>query len=331
VYTDTMPNRLLVLLVCSMPLGAALAQDAAALSRAQRDADNPLRMIIEAGRIKPRARPAEADKTAAREPERVQVRARLAAADAGPAPADAGPAAAAVKLPSADSAAGVPGPTVGSAAAPTSATASGTAATASPTAASPLPATSAPEPTPAPTVAPRPTVAPTLAPVLAAPPPPVPSTDPAAAPEPTAAPGPTASSGPATAPVPTDPSGPKTAPEPTTAAEPRREPESLVREVVVAAPAAPRSVVAETPTPLQLTNLVEPSVPRRLVGKVRGDVEVVVSFTVRPDGSVGSPSVQQSSNAAMNQAVLDAVAQWRYAPVDQPRQHAVQLLMRTGD
>ena len=97
----------------------------------------------------------------------------------------------------------------------------------------------------------------------------------------------------------------------------------------VAAP--PRPVVVEPPAPLQLTNLVEPSVPRRLIDKVRGDVEVVVSFTVLPDGSVGSAAVQQSNQPLMNQTVLDAVAQWRYAPIAQARQHAVQLLMRAGE
>jgi TonB family protein len=232
-----MPIRSIVLLVCSMPFGAALAQDAAALSRAQRDADNPLRMIIEASKIKPRARASEADKAAVREPEKVQVRARVAPADTAPLPTPAKPAAA--------------------------------------EAPSQVNAAPAPE-SPAATVA--------------------------------------------------TPPEPVSAPEP-----PRAVPESQVREVVVPAPAETRPAAAEPLAPLQLTNLVEPSVPRRLIGKVRGDVEVVVSFTVLPDGSVGSPAVQQSNHPLMNQTVLDAVAQWRYAPIAQARQHAVQLLMRAGD
>jgi len=231
-----MPTRLIVLLVCSMPFGATLAQDAAVQSRAQRDADNPLRLIIEASKIKPRTRTAEADRPVVREPEKVQVRARVAPVDAAPLPP-------AVAKPAVEAT-----PAVEAAAA-----ASPVATVASP-----------PEPMPAPET-------------------------------------------------------------------PRSEPESQVREVVVPAPAEPRPAVVEPPAPLQLTNLVEPSVPRRLIGKVRGDVEVVVAFTVLPDGSVGSPAVQQSSNPAMNQTVLDAVAQWRYAPIAAARQHAVQLLLRTGE
>lgn len=72
-----MSNRLIVLLVFSTQLGTAAAQGAAApASRAQRDADNPLRLIIEACKIKPRR--AEPEK-AARVAERVQARARVAA------------------------------------------------------------------------------------------------------------------------------------------------------------------------------------------------------------------------------------------------------------
>jgi TonB family protein len=227
-----MSNRLIVLLVFSIQLGTAAAQEAAAPSRAQRDADNPLRLIIEASKIKPR-RATEPEKPA-RAPERIQMRARVAApADAASAPAAEAPVAA------------------------------------------------------VPVVAPAPVVA-----------------------------------------------TPKAEPAPVRAA-----PESVVREVVVNAPERELAAIASTPAvkvappvaPLQVTTMVEPVVPRRLLDRVRGEIEVVVAFTVNTDGSVANPSVQSSSNRLINPTVLEAVAQWRYAPVAVPREHAVQLVMRAGD
>lgn len=71
--------------------------------------------------------------------------------------------------------------------------------------------------------------------------------------------------------------------------------------------------------------------PRRLLDRVRGDIEVVVTFTVHPDGSVVNAAVQSSTNRLVNPAVLEAVAQWRYAPIPAAREHAVQLVMRSGE
>lgn len=226
-----MSTRLIVPLVFALPFGIAVAQDAPPTpSRAQRDAENPLRLIIEASKIKPRARAVAEVERAARVPERVQVRARVAA------PAD--PALAPAPAPIAEPAAVVAAPM------------------------------------------PRPAEAPPAAPL-------------------------------------------------------RTGPESQVREVVVPTPPvepAPALPVAETAAPsaapLQVATMVEPSVPRRLLDKVRGDVEVVVTFTVNPDGSVGNAAVQSSTNRLMNATVLEAVAQWRYAPIPAAREHAVQLVLR---
>jgi TonB family protein len=116
-------------------------------------------------------------------------------------------------------------------------------------------------------------------------------------------------------------------------AAPRSEPESRVSEVVVPAPVPP--VPAPAPVvvlaPLKAVSVVEPRLPRRLLDKVRGDVEVVVTFTVGTDGSVGQAAVQSSSNALVNPTVLEAIAQWRYAPIPQAREHAVQLVMRAAE
>lgn len=226
-----MPTRLLVPLVLSMLSGAATAQETAA-ERARRDADNPLRRIIEAGKIKPRPKPADAP-AAARAPERVQTR--------------IAPAAEATPI--------------------------------APLAVAPVPAVAASEPAAAPAVA---VVAPPAEPAV-----------------------------------------------------PRNEPESRVSEVVVVVPAPapppPAPAAVEVLAPLKAVSVVEPRLPRRLLDRVRGDVEVVVTFVVGTDGSVGQAVVQSSSNALVNPTVLEAVSQWRYAPIPAAREHAVQLVMRAAE
>ncbi len=251
-----MSSRLIVTLLLLLQGTAALAEDTPAPpSRAQRDADNPLRMIIEAGKIKPRARAAESDK-AARVPERVQVRAR-SAADAAQPP-------------------GVASQRTQDALAPVAAPA-----------AAPVAAAAAPAPAPA-------------------------------APEPLAA-------------APAAPMAPNLAAESVT-----RVPESKVGEVIVVAPAAPAPApapvaVAAPPEPLKVLTMVEPTLPRRLLGRVQGDIEVIVTFMVGTDGSVSQAAVQASNQPLANPTVLEAVTQWRYAPIAAARSHAVQLVMRAGD
>ena len=228
-----MSTRLIALLVFSFALDAAMAQEATtAAERARRDAENPLRRIIEASKIKPRVRTADTEKSPVA-PERVQVRARTAAASETPA--------------------------------------------------------ESPKP-----------VEPAVAAV-------VPAVEPA-------------------------PVALERLPE-----APGAAPASTVREVVVAAPPPPAPppaaapVAATPPPPLQVTTMVEPVVPRRLLDRVRGAIEVVVTFIVNTDGSVGNVAVQSSTNRLVNPTVLEAVAQWRYAPLAAPREHAVQLVMNAGE
>lgn len=206
-----MPYRtnLLLTLIWVTPL--ALAQDQA--TRVEREANNPLRMIIEASKIKPKAKPAEP----ARPPERT-------------APAVA---------PSARAAASAPAPLTR-------------------------------------VVVPSDKVESTVATVEV--------------------------DGPAERTIAPSPSLP-----PPTAAEP--------------SPAAPLA-------PLQLADVVEPSLPRSLIGKLRGEILVVVGFTVRADGTVAEPVIRSTSHPQMDEAVLEAVKQWRYQPITAPRAHEVQLVLR---
>lgn len=124
-------------------------------------------------------------------------------------------------------------------------------------------------------------------------------------------------------------------PVPTTVPPPAGPPESAV--ATVEATATPRSdslaeaaqAAAEPePAALKLASVVEPEVPRRLIGKVRGEVQVHVAFTVQADGRVADAAVRRSSHPTLDAAVLDAVRQWRYEPIAAARPHEVQLVLR---
>jgi TonB family protein len=53
--------------------------------------------------------------------------------------------------------------------------------------------------------------------------------------------------------------------------------------------------------------------------------KVQVAFEVGTDGGIGRPEVLSSSHPRLNQAAIEAVSQWRFAPVDQPRRGVVTL------
>ncbi|HET7795736.1 MAG TPA: energy transducer TonB [Rhizobacter sp.] len=129
-------------------------------------------------------------------------------------------------------------------------------------------------------------------------------------------------------------SAPVTAPAaaPQVAEEPRAEvatasPAAPVAEKVVEAPAAAQALPL---LPLKLTQLVEPSLPGSVLRRMRDDIEVVVGFTVNADGTVSDVAVRSSPLKSVDSAVVEAVAQWRYEPIREPRTHAVQLVLRAN-
>jgi TonB family protein len=110
-------------------------------------------------------------------------------------------------------------------------------------------------------------------------------------------------------------------------------------EVPAAAEAAEVRSVPEPPRPppesesgaLQLATVVEPVMPRQLLGKLRGEVQVLVAFTVNADGTVADAAVRRSTHPQVDTSVLEAVRQWRYQPIAGPRAHEVQLVLRAPD
>lgn len=88
-------------------------------------------------------------------------------------------------------------------------------------------------------------------------------------------------------------------------------------------PVAPPIVaLPPEPTPLQLLDGGNPVIPADAFDS-QSRAEVVVRFTVNPNGEISKLTVVSSSNARLNRSVLRAVQGWRYAPIASPREHNV--------
>jgi TonB family protein len=257
------------------------AQDADAPARAQRDADNPLRMIIEASKLKPRQKTTEAEPVVKQPAEKAaarQVAVKPAASIAPQAPV------------------AVPGER-GQALALNGESAPAKLA---------LPAL-ADEPVPNPTLA-EPQGAGSASPSAVTGPAPSPlQVEPAAAPS-------------------YDPDNYFGAPPPGTAVAAL--PATRASAIPLARPAPAPSAGASAAKPLQLADYVEPVLPDRVRRRLQVDGDVVVNFTVNPDGSVVDASVRSSNDRALDAVALEAVRQWRYQPIPVAQAHAVQLVFR---
>jgi TonB family protein len=288
---DCVVTSKLIKLACAwLCLHACLghAQDAEGLSRARRDADNPLRLIIEASKLKPRSKSGEPDLAASARAEKHAARAPSGnpAATAAAPPTDGG---------------GVVARTMQSADASTT---------------EPLVAAPMLEPTMLPLLAELQTE--TVAYLPPSPPAP-PQPEPLIAVQ-TSEPTPESPQTQGLAPA---------APPPVSTGEARPE-----LDVAVAARSLPTVNALSAPVPavtLQLEGYVEPQLPERIRRRLQADAEVVVNFTVNPDGSVTEPSVRSSSDRSLNEIALDAVRQWRYRPIAAAQGHAVQLVFRLRD
>jgi TonB family protein len=174
-----------------------------------------------------------------------------------------------------------------------------------------------------------------------APPPPPPAP---AARKPVAAaprPAPTPAPQPAQQPAPTAvaAAAPEPAPEPVVvAAQPEPAPERAPVLLAAAAPTpwAPAARAVEPPpppaeVPLKLLVKVEPVMPRQLAQQNFRNGFAQVQFTVAPDGSVSKAQVIKASHSRLGTAAIDAVKQWRFAPLPQARDAAVEVAFSNVD
>jgi hypothetical protein len=80
----------------------------------------------------------------------------------------------------------------------------------------------------------------------------------------------------------------------------------------------------------QLLRMVEPEIPQRVLDQVGGQREVTVEFVVRADGTTADINLLPPAPRALQRFVADALAQWRYAPLSEPRRMRVQLVFNGG-
>jgi hypothetical protein len=106
--------------------------------------------------------------------------------------------------------------------------------------------------------------------------------------------------------------------------------------MAVASPASTANQVNATPEPeresaeplvetLMPLKRVDPKIPPRVGGATRGG-HVEVHFTVLTDGSVSNPAVSATDNRRLIPYALDAVAQWKFAPLKRPQTGGVDLV-----
>jgi protein TonB len=97
----------------------------------------------------------------------------------------------------------------------------------------------------------------------------------------------------------------------------------------------PGTLLAMTPAPrlealpLTLLRRVEPVLSPDLLDDRLNTASVIVAFTVNPDGDVVNLSVASTSDSRLSRSVLRAVKDWRYAPIETPRQHTVRFSFAT--
>ena len=90
--------------------------------------------------------------------------------------------------------------------------------------------------------------------------------------------------------------------------------------------AAAQPTAAAPPSPLKLITMVSPDIPERVAHRVGALTEVMVQLTIQRDGTVRDISVVQPGQKAVEPYIIEALGQWRYAPISEPRTQRVQLV-----
>ena len=139
------------------------------------------------------------------------------------------------------------------------------------------------------------------------------------------------------------------APEPVTAAatpepepEPDRTPVVLASAAPIPAPAAPLAMAAraveppplpveEAEVPLKLLVKVDPAIPRQLLAQSFTNGFAQVQFTIGPDGTVTQAKAIKASHPRLGGAAVDAVKQWRFAPIPKAREAAIEVAFKNTD
>ncbi|MFG6488058.1 TonB family protein [Roseateles sp. BYS78W] len=187
-------------------------------------------------------------------------------------------------------------------------------------------------PAPAPSPAPAPVArkaAPAPAPIAAAPrPAPAPVAAPATAPAIAAAP---AVAEPIVAAAAPTPEPQPERPVLLAAAEPTPAPAAPMATAARAVEPPPPPPEEEAEVPLKLLSRVNPGIPRQLQQTTFRNGFARVKFTVAPDGTVSKVEVIGASHSRLGTSAVDAVKQWRFAPIPTPREVAIEFAFNNVD
>ena len=130
------------------------------------------------------------------------------------------------------------------------------------------------------------------------------------------------------------------------ASEPERTPVVLASAPPLPQPATPLAAAAravqpppppppppaeEAEVPLKLLVKVEPVIPRQLQAQSFRNGFAQVQFIVAADGTVVQAQATKSSNPRLAAAAVEAVRQWRFAPIPTAREAAVEVAFRNED
>jgi len=96
---------------------------------------------------------------------------------------------------------------------------------------------------------------------------------------------------------------------------------ALPEAVSVAAMAAP--ALAGQP---KLIDMVEPSIPQRVLDEIGKLVEITADLTIRADGTVAGVTVRPPVPRQLVRYVVSAMERWRFAPLPSEQLHRVQLV-----
>jgi TonB family protein len=124
--------------------------------------------------------------------------------------------------------------------------------------------------------------------------------------------------------------------------EPERTPVVLAAAAPTPVPAAPLAVAAqavepppapaeEQEVPLKLLVKVDPALPRQMQQNGFRHGFAQVQFTVAPDGSVSRAQTLKASHSRLGTAAVEAVRQWRFAPIPKARDAAVEVAFNSGE
>jgi len=103
--------------------------------------------------------------------------------------------------------------------------------------------------------------------------------------------------------------------------------------LALAAPAVqpPAPPAVEEEVPLKLLSRVTPTIPRQMLKERFHDAYARVKFTVAPDGTVSQAESIKASHSRLGIAAIEAVKQWRFAPIPAAREAAIEFAFSNLD